>query len=58
MAVEFDETLQQFIDYGLVPSLHNLAQKTVMVFFALDSLPAPTQQKTFVDKGGILSDRL
>lgn len=50
MAVEFDESAQQLIDFGLVPALHNLEQKTVMVFFALDSIH-PTGSKIFMDKG-------
>ena len=52
MSVEFDGTNQQFIDYGLVSALHNIAQKTVMVFFALDTVPSPVE---LVDKGANLA---
>lgn len=51
MPVEFTKTANQIINFGLIPALHNLDQKTVMCRFRLDAWAAATGF-TLMDKLG------
>lgn len=52
MPVEFTKTANQIINFGLVPALHNLDQKTVIIRFNLDAWPAADVTLRLIDKSG------